>query len=511
MLLRSFRPLHIGWPAWAQAILAPIQGLHLRLLSERTLLPGSAADLESKLRPLLLPHEDWSDTGAWRGNTRLLAWLRSEVILRHPGTQRLLPAAEAELLPAGELPRLPDAAMVRRLFERTRPDGDVRPPARRSETGEAAREAASAATESATGCTRHVSFAEVLHGAGGLVRGRGVLNAFCERHGFYEVLTQELVAALAAHIRARLPALQAAAAVEASCNPAEEGEGEGDGGDEYPVVILEVGAGSGALSFHLREALRGEACEVVACDSGAQALPGAKYPLGEAMLETSHEAALRITRPSMVLCAWMPMGRDLSRAFRRCESVQEYVLLGEADDGACGDTPTLNPNPNPNPNPDPNPNPNPNPDPNPNPHPHSHLTPTLALTLTLTRRVRRQLGDVGQPRIQPRLPRRLRGPRQERRRRGGHGGGRRRRATARPAARRAARGRRLCARRAARAQQVDGLAVRRRGRGRGVPQLCCGFCEATCGGRRGVRGELFFSGRFAITSPWGRTLGSRPQ
>ena len=51
----------------------------------------------------------------------------------------------------------------------------------------------------------------------------------------------------------------------------------------------------------------------------------------------SHEAALRITQPSMVLCAWMPMGRDLSRAFRRCESVQEYVLLGEADDGACGD------------------------------------------------------------------------------------------------------------------------------------------------------------------------------
>jgi len=137
MLLRSFRPLHIGWPSWAQAVLAPIQGLHLRLLSERALLPGSAADLERKLRPLLLPTEDWSDTGAWRGNTRLLAWLRSEAILRHPQTQRLLPAAEAELLPAGELPVLPDAATVRRLFERTRPDGEVRPPARRPEAGAA--------------------------------------------------------------------------------------------------------------------------------------------------------------------------------------------------------------------------------------------------------------------------------------------------------------------------------------------------------------------------------------
>ena len=52
----------------------------------------------------------------------------------------------------------------------------------------------------------------------------------------------------------------------------------------------------------------------------------------------------------MVLCAWMPMGRDLSRAFRQCESVQEYVLLGEADDGACSENPNPNPNTNPNPN-----------------------------------------------------------------------------------------------------------------------------------------------------------------
>ena len=40
------------------------------------------------------------------------------------------------------------------------------------------------------------------------------------------------------------------------------------------VVILEVGAGSGALSWHLRRELRDEAgCEVRACDNRAQALP----------------------------------------------------------------------------------------------------------------------------------------------------------------------------------------------------------------------------------------------
>ena len=29
------------------------------------------------------------------------------------------------------------------------------------------------------------------------------------------------------------------------------------------------------------------------------------------------------------------MGRDWTRAFRKCPSVREYILLGEADDGSC--------------------------------------------------------------------------------------------------------------------------------------------------------------------------------
>ena len=366
LLVRCFQPLHVRptrWPAWLQAVLAPVQAAHLHLLSDQL---SDDADFESTLRPQLLPSEDWSDVDAWRGNVRLLAWLRSEAISRHPQTLRLLPPAEEALLPAGALPVLPDAATVRRLFERSRPDGSV-PATKRAQRQE---------QQGPLGSTEGVAFSEVVHGAGGLLRGRGALNAFCERHGMYELLTQELVQGLAAHIRARLPALRAAAAAAAARDRGEEElvavEEEDDEDEVEDVVVLEVGAGSGALTYHLREALRGERCAVLACDSRTQALPGFQFPLGErlasaapsaalgraptpegraptplrpacagesgeALLELSHAAALRRVQPSLVLCSWMPMGRDLSRAFRGCESVQEYVLLGEADDGACGD------------------------------------------------------------------------------------------------------------------------------------------------------------------------------
>jgi len=42
-------------------------------------------------------------------------------------------------------------------------------------------------------------------------------------------------------------------------------------------------------------------------------------------------------RPQViVLCSWMPMGQDWTSYFRNAE-VDEYILIGEADDGSCGD------------------------------------------------------------------------------------------------------------------------------------------------------------------------------
>ena len=38
----------------------------------------------------------------------------------------------------------------------------------------------------------------------------------------------------------------------------------------------------------------------------------------------------------IVLCSWMPMGQDWTSQFRTAQ-VDEYILIGEADDGSCGD------------------------------------------------------------------------------------------------------------------------------------------------------------------------------
>ena len=49
-----------------------------------------------------------------------------------------------------------------------------------------------------------------------------------------------------------------------------------------------------------------------------------------------YREALKTYRPHLVLCSWMPMGVDWTRAFRECGSVGEYLLLGEVYDGAVG-------------------------------------------------------------------------------------------------------------------------------------------------------------------------------
>jgi hypothetical protein len=39
----------------------------------------------------------------------------------------------------------------------------------------------------------------------------------------------------------------------------------------------------------------------------------------------------------IVLCSWMPPGQDWTKDFRNERQVEEYILIGESDDGTCGD------------------------------------------------------------------------------------------------------------------------------------------------------------------------------
>ena len=56
------------------------------------------------------------------------------------------------------------------------------------------------------GCTRKVPLEDVLQQCGAHVRGRGAINAFCERAGVYEVLTEELVKSITHYVRSRVRA-----------------------------------------------------------------------------------------------------------------------------------------------------------------------------------------------------------------------------------------------------------------------------------------------------------------
>mmetsp|Transcript_38137 Transcript_38137/g.99014 ORF Transcript_38137/g.99014 Transcript_38137/m.99014 type:complete len:235 (-) Transcript_38137:41-745(-) len=50
----------------------------------------------------------------------------------------------------------------------------------------------------------------------------------------------------------------------------------------------------------------------------------------------SFEKALSEFQPDVVLVSWQPMGQDWTAAIRATPSVAEYILIGEIDDGICG-------------------------------------------------------------------------------------------------------------------------------------------------------------------------------
>ena len=313
------RPLHMGrsssQPGRLHALVAPVQALHLHLL-EHQLRPKSTVELEATLRPLLFPRERWDDTSSWRHNLVLVSWLRSLWMRALPSTRRILPAAAAALKP----PHLPSMAETRAAFELDEPDGRSPPMAIERYRERQARERPP--RRSGGAATAGVLFPELLEDAGAMIAGRGPLSTYCEDHGIYQLVTREMVAALADYIVGRRPCLVQ--------------------GDET-LRVLEVGAGNGELSFHLRSALaeREDAgsWELTASDNGSWGLSSSRYhyssAFGAEVLPLSYRAALRQVRPHLVLTSWMPMGVDWSASFREY-GVHEYVLLGEAYDGACG-------------------------------------------------------------------------------------------------------------------------------------------------------------------------------
>ncbi|KAL7539391.1 hypothetical protein ACHAWF_006396, partial [Thalassiosira exigua] len=212
------------------------------------------------------------------------------------------------------------------------------------------------------------TFESLLHaGLRGQISHSGPLNAYFElrrREDSYELWTKEYVFGLAKYLLDRVAEL--------------------DGADEEPTetVVLDVGAGDGRLAYFVRRAMREivrkspsktrrKAPEIVATDDGSWPAPIydnshitverlsavealEKYGAGkgsEGVGERSEEGigdaeagegGARRGSPAtpkrrlMVLCSWMPPGEDWTSDFRRVGRAEEYVLVGEADDGSCG-------------------------------------------------------------------------------------------------------------------------------------------------------------------------------
>ena len=97
-------------------------------------------------------------------------------------------------------------------------------------------------------------------------------------------------------------------------------------------TVLEVGAGSGRMSYYLKEKLKKDKnIFVIATDPGQWQLT--KHFRVEPY---TYQDAIKTFQPNMVLASWMPLGEDWTNVMRRCESLEEYLLIGEADGGCCG-------------------------------------------------------------------------------------------------------------------------------------------------------------------------------
>jgi hypothetical protein len=155
----------------------------------------------------------------------------------------------------------------------------------------------------------------------------------------YEILTCEYVAALASYIHERCVLYhqqqQEAAFSSGSINPNDAEEQT-----QQPLQILEIGAGDGRLAHFLDCKLR-----ILSLRAG---LPPPKLVATDNLefgLTThfpvqriGHVEALRmVPGPTLVIVSWMPSGVDFTESIRDCASVQEYILIGEADGSVCGD------------------------------------------------------------------------------------------------------------------------------------------------------------------------------
>ena len=210
------------------------------------------------------------------------------------------------------------------------------------------------------------SIQQIIHNKlHGQIAHSGPLNAFFEmrrREDSYELWTRDYIFGLAQYLHDRT--------IELDRNRTSPFHGE--------TIILDVGAGDGRLAYFLRRAMSELQFEnvptIIATDDGSwnapiynnQYIQVEKLSVIESLKkygpkrnDTHNDRDDAVPRRLIVLCSWMPPATDWTADFRQPVNdtkgggtskddndddngieverlVEEYILIGEVDDGTCG-------------------------------------------------------------------------------------------------------------------------------------------------------------------------------
>lgn len=125
-----------------------------------------------------------------------------------------------------------------------------------------------------------------------------LLLPYCKTFGIYQILNREFNDALAEEIKKL---------------------------NLWP--LLEVGAGNGELAA----TLRARGIELKAVDNYSEPLPERVLNGVHQPEKMDYRDALNCYKPKLALCSWMPDGENWTEDFMACDSVQAYILIGDAD------------------------------------------------------------------------------------------------------------------------------------------------------------------------------------
>ncbi|GAX23730.1 hypothetical protein FisN_12Hh307 [Fistulifera solaris] len=284
-------------------------------------------NLETFVRSSLVPNEVWSDVLKWQYHHRILKWCRMEFLQAKYGTRfdlkkesrRNLPTTDQVLDAFG----MHDWALHKTNQRFHVMDRIVREKLNGRTLQLRGGGVITAIVPDSNQSVADVSLEDLLEVSGGFVKMNGPWNTFCELHDIYQLWTQEYVNRLGDYLRQRVQSFA----------------GE--------TIVLDVGAGDGLLTKALEEYFAQQprrsnhrkfrAPRIIATDDGSWKISPKAWVEGLSVEEALHfHASDCHSKQVIVLCSWMPMGEDWTKLFRE-KNVQEYILIGEADDGQCGD------------------------------------------------------------------------------------------------------------------------------------------------------------------------------